>query len=289
MSRTNIFELLSANNSFERDAERITTLATEVPFAKKGEEGVLVYSLFDFVDKYCFRRWANRGRCINVYDFLDTIGVGNALDCEPDSYDSFFVFVEAIYNFWYLAMNHLKSGHSSFHASNEARELKRIMDDVLSENNLSAHYYTEQEKCIIIEKSPQVTAAAEASAPELAWEIIRYNHRELAGDVAKKKAILKALGDELEGRKAEISSINSTLYNTITGALNNLNIRHNNVNPDNKSTFKQVVADMPAEELEQHYDDLYQLILLAIMEMDNVDRQRDMKQLIQSVNMKNER
>ena len=160
------------------------------------------------------------------------------------------------------------------------------MDECLSEYNKKAYYFPEEERCIIAEDSPQVTAATEATEPEIALDIVHYNHRQLIGEVAKKKAILKTLGDYLEGRKREITDINSALYNTITGALNNLNIRHNNIAPENKSYYHEAVADMPQEELEQHYDNLYQLILLAILEIDNVVRKREMNALIQRVSAK---
>lgn len=288
MSRTNIFELVKLNKSIEKDGKRIIDLVCRqrIINTKRG-----TYSLIAFVNANCFHTWKSRGKCLDVNDFLETIGIrdGDLRNYKIVDVNDLLTLIEIGYNFWGLATRIPYASTRGIDYSSEVYFLKQLMDKCLSDFNQKAYYHSESEQIIVAEDSPQITAAAEASEPEIAWEIVRYNHRELAGDIAKKKTILKALGDELEGRKAEITTINSTLYNTITGALNNLNIRHNNVNPDNKSTYKQVVADMPAEELEQHYDDLYQLILLAIMEMDNVDRQRDMKQLIQSVNMKNER
>ena len=70
--------------------------------------------------------------------------------------------------------------------------------------------------------------------------------------------------DSLEGRKKEIMQYNAALYKTITSGLNNLNIRHNNISPQNVSTYHKTVAEMAEEELEEHYDDLSNGILKGI-------------------------
>lgn len=281
MGRTNIFELLSQNNDYERDAERLFKLFDEEIFAVVGRNA---YTLKDYVDCYCFKDWPNRGKCLDVDDYLETLGYEDQPAYTPDDIEDFLTIIELIYNFFYIAFRYISNiPREAVRLKDTADILKKLMDDCLSEYNQRVFYYEDKQQCLIVEDSPQVTAAAEASEPEIAIDIVRYNHRQLAGDIAKKKAILKTLGDNLEGRKKEISNINSTLYKNITGALNNLNIRHNNTNPENKSYYHRAVAEMPQKELEAHYDDLYQLILLAILEIDNVQRQRDMSDLIQKV------
>ena len=282
MSRVNIFEQLANQHDYEKDAERIVMLFDEEHCIGTPSRPL---TLKDFVDYYCFEDWPNRGKCLNADDFLETLGFDEDLSgYTPDSVEDFLTLIEIIYNFYFMAGRHIGNNVlSQISFLKPYSLLKKMMDDCLSEYNQKAFYFEEEEKCIIAEDSPQVTAAAEVSTPDIALEIVRYHHRQLAGDIAKKKAILKALGDELEGRKKEISSINATLYNNITAALNNLNIRHNNINPNNKSNYHKAVAEMSSEELEKHYDDLYQLILLAILEMDNVRRQHEMKELIQAV------
>lgn len=297
MSRTNIFDLLKMNNSISSDVIRIDSLfASTVCFEQDYEyyHNSYNWTLKEYVDNYCFAGWKHRHRCLDVADYFKTIKYDEILEkAKNDSFEDYLTIVEIIYNFWHLAANHFDNDTNHhiklWKRSNgtiTAKELIEIMDESLSEHNQKAYYFPDEEKCIIAEDSPQVTAAAEATEPEIALDIVRYNHRQLTGELAKKKAILKTLGDYLEGRKREITDINSALYNTITGALNNLNIRHNNIAPENKSYYHEAVADMPQEELEQHYDDLYQLILLAILEIDNVVRKREMNALIQRVSAK---
>ena len=284
MSRTNIFELLKQNNNMGKDADRLKTLLCEYHYAATAEHEN--YTLFRFIDAFCFDDWTAKGRCLDLQDFFETLGIDELDYYFPREPDDLLVFIEILYNFWYLAENYISSHKAEFELYDTSDVLKTLMDECLSEYNQRAYYFPEEEKCIIAEDSPQVTAAAEATEPEIALDIVRYNHRQLTGEVAKKKAILKTLGDYLEGRKREITDINSALYNTITGALNNLNIRHNNIARENKSYYHEAVADMPQEELEQHYDNLYQLILLAILEIDNVVRKREMNALIQRVSAK---
>ena len=287
MSRLNIFELIAKNNNMASDVSRLDKLFDGYYLTRSCSSGTK-YSLKEFVDDYCFNDWLNCGRCLDVKDYLATLQYTNLKQYAAlGDLDAFLTLIEVIYNFWFLAESNKErfSDDIEFYSSTEY-QLKYVMDDCLSEYNQKAFYFEEEERCIIAEDSPQVTAAAEASSPDIALEIVRYNHRQLSGDIAKKKTILKALGDHLEGRRREISGINDSLYKTITGALNNLNIRHNNISPENKSYYHEAVAEMPDEELEQHYDNLYQLILLAILEMDNKERQREMKELVQAVTAK---
>lgn len=283
MSRTNIFDLLKQNNNISRDTNRMLILFNEYIFAAINKEA---FTLYRFVDEFCFDDWSGKGRCLDIQDFLETLGIRDLEYYCPTDIDGLLMFIEILYNFWYLATNYIKKSPIPFERFDTETTLQKYLDECLSDYNHKAYYYTDKEKCIIIEDLPQITAAAEATDGEISIEIVRYHHRQLAGDILQKKAILKTLGDYLEGRKTEIQRINNSLYNCITGALNNLNIRHNNVNPQNIGKYKKAVADMPQEDLEAHYDDLYQLILLAIIEIDNVSRLQEMKTLIQRINEK---
>lgn len=284
MSRMNIFDLLKENNSIEKDAKRLLALFNVYSYASLPMSVPL--TLYQFVDEFCFNDWAGKGRCLDIRDFLETLGIGDINYFYPTDIDSLTKLIEIIYNFWFLATNYLDHSDELFKRYDTEETLKKQMDECLSEYNFKVFYIQDEEKCIIIEDVPQITAAAEVVDGETAIEIIRYHHRQLAGDVPKKRSILKTLGAYLEGRKTDIQKIDNNLYNTITGALNNLNIRHNNVNPNNKGTYKKAVAEMLPEELESYYDEIYQLILFAILEMDNVSRLQDMKALIQRVNEK---
>ena len=58
--------------------------------------------------------------------------------------------------------------------------------------------------------------------------------------------------------------------------MNKLNIRHNNVEGEKAEVFTQQLSP---EELEEWYDDTYQLLLLAFLEDDNMKRRQKVKDL----------
>ena len=65
--------------------------------------------------------------------------------------------------------------------------------------------------------------------------------------------------------------------------LNNLNVRHNNKNKGDKN-YKEYVAKMRKDRLEKWYDELYQMILLAFLLMDNTKRTDRVKELKVKIN-----
>lgn len=65
--------------------------------------------------------------------------------------------------------------------------------------------------------------------------------------------------------------------------LNNLNLRHNNIMPSDNN-YKDFVAKMDIATLENWYDELYQMLLLAFLEIDQIERNSKVKTLKASIN-----
>ena len=283
--RKSIFELYKQNNTMERDFNRIRLLLDS-------NHGVVSK---DFQGQDCsvkdiaadeFPQWKNRGRCLNYDDFLSTIGIERIEKQAPYNENMFLLYIELTYNTWYMADAYVSCHSYYYRWGKDGIQLREMMDEVLSEMNQKAYYDSETEQCLIGEDSPQITAAVEATEPETASQILHYNHRQLAGKISEKKGILQNLAKYLEGRESELKPINMQLFTDLNTAFNNLDIRHNNIVQRDSSDYKEKLAQMTPEELEKWYDDVYQLILLAILEMDNVDRRKRLRTLIQDINQK---
>ena len=166
--------------------------------------------------------------------------------------------------------------------------LQKMLDEILSEMNQKAYYDPKTERCIIGEESAQITAAAEATEPEVASLILQYNYRRFVGNVAKKKVILVQLGHVIMGKESALRGNNqSNLFESITRALNNLDLRHNNTNPGSND-YKEQVAQLAHKELEKWYDETYQLILYAILVLENIDRKKRIDEFIKKLNQRTE-
>ena len=282
--RKSIFDLYRQNNTMDRDFYRIKSLLYSTSGVVNRYNHEKNYSLFGLA-KNLFPQWKNRGRCLSFDDFLDTIKYSMIEQQAPDSENMFLIYMELAYNVWHMVDSFISKNTEMCKWGADGIELKRLMDEILSEMNQKAYYDPETERCLIGEDSAQVTAAVEATEPETASQILHYNHRQLAGDLEKKKSILNSLAKYLEGRELELKSVcGKQLATDLNSAFNNLDIRHNNTTPRDSFDYKEKLATMPPEELEKWYDDIYQLILLAILEMDNVERRKKLRTLVQEIN-----
>ena len=70
--------------------------------------------------------------------------------------------------------------------------------------------------------------------------------------------------------------VNFTFISNTGFLLNKMNIRHNNKEGKNASEY---VANLADEELEKWYDETYQMLLLAMLEVDNIERNRKVNEL----------
>lgn len=277
--RRNIFDIASQNTTMASEVGRLITMATK-------EDTICVNTygdktLFEYFDEYCFEDWMQRGHFVDLNDFLKCIGFDNLKRSATEHVEAFLTLIELIYNVWVLVnvdvANYDKMGYKLEWEGNYYH-LKKVMDDILGQYNYTAYVDKKNEKVLVIENTPGVTAVAEIVEPSLALEVIKYNHYALKGEIELKKSILLKMAQQLEPQRKSLHAIDSKLKDNIFFMFNNLDLRHNNRSANDKS-YKEYVAKMKKRDLEKWYDELYQMVLLAFLLLDNVDRTEKVKEL----------
>lgn len=279
MGRNNIFKLLEEKDNLSLSANigRVRALYSGKFYFAYQINGAN-YTLKQFVNEFAFSSWKARNRCIDMDDFLQTIGFEYIEAGSQFMTEDYLTEIEVIYNFWNISCKYIDSHSDEFRCYDTRNELKNLMDACLSDFNYKAFYNAETEQLIVAEDKPEVTAVAEIVEPQIAFEIIRYNHWTLQGDFEAKKHILLTMAALLEPQRDKLKHINRSLEDGIFFMLNNLNLRHNNCAEGDKH-YKKEVATMTPIKLEYWYDELYQMILLADLELDNINRMREIEGL----------
>ena len=275
--RKSIFEIISESYDIGTEIERMKSMTMQEKVLYVGHEYKYT-TLFEFVDDYCFKHWRHRGHCVDVVDFLETINFNELVDDAEENYESFMTIIEVIYNFWQQVEYRLTSPIFKLKTQGNFYHLKDVLDNNLDRFNHIAHVDIVNDLVLVIENKPEITAAAEYVDETLSLEVVRYNHRSLRGNLEEKKKILLAFAADLEPRRKEISQINKKLEDDIFFMLNNLNIRHNNRSKKDKN-YKNHVANMKKVTLEKWYDELYQMILLAYLSLEQAERTKKVDEL----------
>jgi hypothetical protein len=279
MPRKNIFEVVAEVFDVSIELDRMhrlfETLSTVSTYHR-------MYTLRGYIQKEAFSKWCNRGRCVDLNDFLALLNYDSLWSNARTNVEDLFTLIEIIYNCWYIADRKENASHGSGNSVRDFRLLKKIMDDCLARYNYKAEYFWDMEQLVVIEDKPEATAVAEVVDNETGYNVLRYNHYMLKGDIQAKKSILLALGTNLEPKRNQLQTIDKDLSDGIFYILNNLSLRHNNICEGDKN-YRQAVADMDAGTLENWYDELYQMILLAYLQLDQVDRNTRVKALKQAV------
>lgn len=231
------------------------------------------YSLENFFDKFKFKTWKARGTCIDCDDMRETLNLDEIVSSDNPTLDETLTYCEYVANLIKLYNRAELDEDTELYDTEIISAISDNLKSLLDWLNQEAVFFENEEMVLITEKNATVSAVAECVDENLAYQIVKYNHYTLKGNIAKKKEILLNLGNVVEPKRADISSANKKLSDNIFFMLNNLNIRHNNVSKKDDN-YKEYTADMSDEELEKWYDELYQMILLAILELEQIDRNR---------------
>lgn len=277
--RKSIFDIASASINISNEVDRIVSMSVE---EKSTYYPPYELTLFEFVDQRCFRDWSYRGHFVNVKDFLEAVNYNEIIkSAKNGDTEAFMILIELTYNLWSLAYYDIIDKDSLSKWNNNFFHLRDVILDNLEKYNHKA--YIDDKRILIIEDKPEVTAVAEIIKQDLAIDIIRYNHRSMQGEIELKKKILISLGSELEPKRKELQVLNKQLSEDIFFMLNNMNLRHNNRSKKDMGKYKEYVAKMTKARLEKWYDELYQMMLLAFLLLDNVGRTENVKGLKEKI------
>lgn len=173
--------------------------------------------------------------------------------------------------FYNMLVGYVGSQHTSFYVSINAQFLMQHILKVC--DAIGYKQESEGDFTVFVEKNAVVTAVAESDLipDDLSYKLITYDHHSMRGDLEKKKSIIVRLAGILEGKQARLNQVNPTLKKDLFYIFNNFNIRHNNCDSQSKD-YKPAIANMDKQELENWYDETYQMCLLAFMELEQADR-----------------
>jgi hypothetical protein len=238
--------------------------------------------ILDFVKSCSFANWKSRKRCASPSDMMERLGIN---DCFVDELVVFSIkallVMEFIINMLARCEIVIKE-NPKFEVNNEYQILNENINTFIEHFGYEKYILDEEEQIILIEKNSAATSAAEISEPETAKKIIQYNHYILKGNIEAKKEILIALANEVEPRRKELEKANSSLSDDLFFMLNNANLRHNNIEPNDKN-YRPFIAAMDKSTLESWYDETYQMILLAKLLLDNFERTSKIKTLKKNI------
>lgn len=224
-----------------------------------------------------FMRMPFRGTCISLRDFDECHDFHFELNATDFDIDYLINFCEYSYNLVvhipesfsdpnYVGINGKDSYLQQIHKVVELINHQIVFDDdgivrIVPQNNV-------------------VSLVSEIVPENISYKIIGYNHHSMKGDLERKKATLTLLADRLEAKRAELKKQNAKLEDDLFFLFNNINIRHNNTDSESKY-YKEVVASMTDDELEEWYDLTYETCLYAFMTLEQADHSERIKELKQ--------
>ncbi len=210
-----------------------------------------------------------RGTCLDLDEFDEEFGFHFVEQPQDFDMDYLVSFCEYIYNFVLHFDDRFFFGELNKHFY--LQHINKVID--------ALNYVQSSENGIIIfvphDNVALSVSELEQIPEDVSHKILSYHHHSMKGDIEAKKATLIVLASQLEPQERALSQIDNSFKSDLFYAFNNLNIRHNNVDPSDKRYYKKVVAEMSSEELEHWYDETYQMCLLAFMRLEQKDRKKE--------------
>lgn len=242
----------------------------QIPNAKR----ISVYDeLSDWFVNFYFR-----GTCLSIDEFNDMCGYHFEKDPTDFSVDDLILLCEYIENMlmgYQCALS--ASGYGYMSMPTTPINIQFYLSQIGCVIEKIGYMQSSQDGFIIfVEKDPAAIAVAESELiPEtLSYKIISYNHHSMNGNLDAKKTTLLALADLLEPKRECLESVDRKFSSDLFYAFNNFHIRHNNADPESPK-FKKPIGDLPHEQLEHWYDEVYQMCLLAFLRLEHADRKKD--------------
>lgn len=277
MTRQNIFEILKSKYNVEKEIAKIINLCNSDCF-----KGNYQYSTVEGVfDHFLLTEWLQRGAYLSCKEMLKDIKEYIVEFNIPDN-EAYLLKLEYYANILQLIDINLNFIYSKtpIRATNAFWLAIKNLDYLLEKLNYEKLIIPEEEKVLLVPKKPEAAAVAEISSEDTALAILMYNHGSLKGDVTEKRKLLYQISLEYETLlKNPIEGYND-FFNKTNQLLNNLHIRHDNKTENGN---KNLVIDISDKELENWYDELYQLLLFCVLIHDNIKRKNKVTDFLKNL------
>ena len=279
--RKNIYELISENFDVNRELKNIKDLWRKRHIIEYHARYEHIYAadctVESFVNTYYFSGWKARGFCISCSDMrtrIDQLEEGMSVE------DKLISCLEYYTNILQLFISKAQPSDNYVCECKISKDLyilsqnldlliEKLNHHVIYDENLDFHY--------IVPKSAEAIAAAEISSDKTGLAILKYHHALLKGQLEEKRQILEAIATENEQLLKKPPQECKTLCDKTRGLINTMNIRHNNTKES------EVFAKLSPKEQEEWYDEIYQMLLLCILENDNIARMKKVKQMFKDM------
>ena len=267
--RKSFWDLATEFAGYENELWAIIELFENRSFSPYGMDSVS--SARTYIELYCFSEWVEKHPVTftSLSNLMQRLGLDDLERriCfnQEITIDKFLLYLEVVYN--------LLNMKTTFPPG--MLEIRNRITHAIEIDCARLNFEVRRcgdEQYIIVEKNAAATAVADkyaASDLDFSFKVIEYNHFLLKGNIDRKREILLALGQKYEPMHRQLEA--GPFKNVSEDAralLNNLNIRHDNISPEDKTHYNANVAQMPASDLEEWYDRTYDILLLALLAED---------------------
>jgi len=271
MTRQNFFDVLkNVQMSPIKEIQKIEHLFSGMYFEYNRND----ISIEEIINNYKFLSWKYRGSFLSLNEMRNHCNIISKQYIRQSAYATFntmFLYFEFILNSIALLGDENNYGHN---IKNTIKLIKENIKIVCDKNNMTIKQI--DDKIYIVEKSETITTVSELH-PDIADKVIEYSRSSIKGELGRKRELLLSIHLKYDGYKSILkANQQSGLVNDINTLLNNLHIRHNNVEGDD---YKELTANMSTDELEEWYDRAYDLMLLALMHASYLNYKSEIKNL----------
>lgn len=212
-----------------------------------------------------FIEYQFRGTCLTLKEFNETYGFKFEKQPQDFNEDYLIRFMEYIYNLIACLDNRLLFGN--FDKFFYLNQIQRVVD------RIGYMLTKEDDFTIFVPKDNNAIAVAESKIipDNLSYKVLEYNHHTMKGNIEAKKETLIKFAGILESKRVKLNEINKSFTSDLFQLINSCNIRHNNRDKDSNN-YRKYIAEINNNELEHIYDEIYQMCLLAFMQLEHADR-----------------
>lgn len=278
MTRQNMFEILKSKYDIVREMNKIIDLYNKISIWVCNYSENSHYSIEELFETQILPYWKQRGSYLTCEEIKNDLDITDYF-VKGSSIDNIIIALEYYENIFYLTYKKVY-GNSEYVFPNEYFLMIQNTRILLDHLNYERKIFEQEEKLILIPKKPESTAVAEISSEETALAILMYNHHSMKGDITGKRKLLYQISLEFETLLKQPHKNYNDFFEKTNGLLNNLHIRHDN---KTKEGNKNPVIEIDDKELENWYDELYQLLLFCVLIHDNLERKNRVADFLKSI------